>query len=209
MCRQANHFRLTGQAGILPFISRILISYRGFMLTFRCLALSSALLLASSVAHSATQRVDFTLTSAGTETATGFITYDDVVVAADNNVVGNGGLCSGSADNSIDYQLTFTGGAADGVVFNKSDCSSAPAFCDAPDFNVDVNFFSCSAGGFTANGVAPNTLDVSGVRYTFASISAPAPAAPATPVPALPMGVLWILGSLVGLLGIRRLRKAA
>jgi len=145
----------------------------------------------------------------GSETATGFITYDDVVVAADSNVVGNGGLCAGSADNSIDYQLSFTGGAADGVVFNKSDCSAPPAFCDAPDFNVDVNFFGCSAGGFTAQGFAPNTLNVSGVNYTFVSISAPAPATPATPVPALPLSALWILGGLAGLLGMRQLRKAA
>ena len=163
---------------------------------------------ASTSALGATQRVDFTLVGPTSETATGFITYDDVVVAADSNVVGNEGFCGGTADNSIDYQLNFSGGAADGVTFNKADCTGV-AFCDAPDFTNDVNFFGCSAGGFTANGVMPNTLDVSGVFYTFDSISAPAPATAtaATAVPALPLFGLLTLGGLLGLFGLRKLKK--
>jgi hypothetical protein len=181
------------------------------MLIFRNLALSSALLLASSVAHSAIQRVDFTLAGPGAETAAGFVTYDEVVVAADNNIVGGGGLCNTTStnDNSIDYELTFTGGAADGVVFRKSDCSATLAFCDAPDFNRDINFFQCSSGNFTADGFDPNKLEVSSggqaVLYNVTNSSEPRLAQ--TGVPTLPLFGLGILVSLLGLFGLRKLRQ--
>ncbi|MDG2038111.1 MAG: IPTL-CTERM sorting domain-containing protein [Luminiphilus sp.] len=181
------------------------------MLIFRNLALSSALLLASSVAHSAIQRVDFTLAGPGSETAAGFVTYDEVVVAADNNIVGGGGLCNTTStnDNSIDYELRFTGGAADGVVFRKSDCSATLAFCDAPDFNRDINFFQCSSGNFTADGTDPNRLRVTSngnaVTYNVTGSSLPTPAQ--LGIPTLPLFGLGILVSLLGLFGLRKLRQ--
>ncbi|MAD95332.1 MAG: hypothetical protein CML33_07535 [Rhodobacteraceae bacterium] len=182
---------------------------------FRNLALTSLLLLASSVAHSAVQRVEFTLAASGSVTAEGFVTYDDLVVT-NGSVVGSGGNCGGpggpggpSVDNSIDYQLTFTGGAADGVVFRKSDCSATLAFCDAPDFNRDINFFQCSSGNFTADGTDPNRLRVTSngnaVTYNVTGSSLPTPAQ--LGIPTLPLFGLGILVSLLGLFGLRKLRQ--
>ena len=170
--------------------------------------------MAAATSNAAVQRVDFTLDGPPGSSATGFITYDDSVVLAGEAISG-GGLCSGP-DNSIDYEINFVGGAADGVRFDEASCASPPAFCNVPDFSLDVNFFACSASGFSGNGIAANTFDVSGVSYTFTSISDPAPATPvtpvtpvasATPVPALPLFGLLSLCSLLGFIGLRKLKE--
>jgi len=162
-------------------------------------------IVAAPTANAAVQRVDFTLDGPPGAEATGFITYDDAVVL-DGEAISGGGICSGP-DNSIDYEINFVGGAADGVTFDNASCANPPAFCNVPDFSVDVNFFGCNASGFSGNGTSPNTFTVSGVDYIFSSISAPAPASPAIPVPVLPLFGPLILCGLLGVIGLRKLKK--
>jgi hypothetical protein len=127
--------------------------------------------------EAAVQQVSFTMSAGTGESATGFITYDDTVVA-NGTAISGGGNCSG-ADNSIDYQINITGGAIGSVTFNKANCSTPPAFCNVPDFLVDVNFFNCTSGGVSGHGSAPNTFTVddgaNSADLVFQSISTPAP----------------------------------
>lgn len=138
-----------------------------------------SLLLCVTMAEAAVQRVNFTLSAVTGESATGFITYDDTVVA-DGEAIGGNGLCGDpTLDNSIDYEIAITGGAIGNVTFSKADCSFPPAFCNVPDFTVDVNFFGCSASGVTGNGGGPNTFTVIDGSNTadlvFQTISPPTP----------------------------------
>lgn len=159
----------------------------------------------------AVQRVDFTMTGSGGESATGFITYDDAVVG-NGQAISGGGLCGGGADNSIDYEINITGGVVGPATFTKADCASPPAFCNVPDFTLDVNFFSCTSGAITGSGIAANTFQVSNggtSNLTFQSISAPVPATPSTiaPVPTLGGWSTMLLSGLLGTLLYRRVRR--
>ena len=99
------------------------------------------ILLISSLAQAGTVTLNFTAytssTSDGTTPqASGYITFDEDTFYSNNRIVGNGGICgdeSGSIDNSLDYQITFSGGAIDGLVFNKSNCFNAPQVCVYPN----------------------------------------------------------------------------
>lgn len=173
-------------------------------------ALAATLTFLPLGVEAAVQQVNFTMSGSLGETATGWITYDDSVVP-DGGAVGGGGICGGGPDNSIDYKIMISGGQVGPVTFNKADCSSPPAFCNAPDFQVDVNFFSCSADGATGNGISVNTFSVTNNSNTsslaFQSISQPIPVRPAAPVPVLgPLGLL-LLSAGAGLLGLMGLRR--
>lgn len=166
------------------------------------------LFLAASTSFAAVQQVNFTLSDGSGNNATGFITYDDTVVATGQAISG-GGLCSGP-DNSINYTINISGGTLGTVAFDKSTCSSPPAFCNVPDFQLDVNFFACNAGGVTGNGISPNTFRVTNggasADLVFQSISAPVPASVPS-VPTLSTWAMLLMASGVAAFAIKKMRR--
>jgi hypothetical protein len=153
-------------------------------------------LLMAGGANAAVQRVNFTMTGNNGEAATGYITYNDAVVG-NGQAISGGGICGGGPDNSINYEINVTGGTVGPLTFNKANCAIKPAFCNVPNFTLDVNFFSCTSlvGGATGNGYAPNTFRItSGANIsdlTFTSISPPTPDVPPAPPQPIPTLSEW------------------
>lgn len=167
------------------------------------------LLFAANSAYSAVQQVNFTMSDGAGNNATGFITYDDNVVGNGDAIAG-GGLCGPAPDNSINYVINISGGSLGSVTFDKSTCATPPAFCDVPDFQVDVNFFSCTSGGATGSGTAPNTFSVTNgavsADLVFQTISAPQPATVAS-IPSLSTWGMIFLASLMAFFTMRSMRR--
>lgn len=170
-------------------------------------ALLAAGLAMSSLTHAAIQSHSFTLTGSSGETGSGTFTWDDTVSP-------NGSFIRLGTGTMLTLSFTVTGANVVGgtVTFTEADCTDSVGSL-TPDFTSDINFFTCSAGGNTLDGIFPNTASFSGVgssTITFTSGTTTPVAAPApTSIPTMPFYgfVLTALG--LGWVARRRLAKKA
>lgn len=169
--------------------------------------------LAISPAMAATQQQSFSVTGSNGECGIGQFSYDDQVLS-NEPLFGDGVRYNPSlSDNTMTtFSLTLRrGNVIDGeTVFEKEDCSIASAF-PYPDFEGDISF-TCDNGvnktaGEYYNSVMLNESSSASSRLTVSpgvSVSCPPFA---KPVPAMPFYALLLLGGLLGLFGLRRLRR--
>lgn len=168
--------------------------------------------LTSGAVSAAIQQHSFAITGDNGESGTGSFTWDDETVPVGSSVGSTGVSGTGAI---LSLTMTISGGNvfADGFVpgstitFTLADCSLATADL-SPDFQEQLNFDCESEDGL--NYIFPVGSSIANLNETATTLTftpgTTSSANPATSVPTLPFYGLMALGSLLGLLGLRKLK---